>query len=149
MVSSTSSELFPCPSNVEFFSRCTCQTATGRYFGFELSCLGLNDEEISSILKAIPAIGINTQSISLDYYTPLVGLLVKKSETKALTKIPAEIVNFPSLRLIDFGSNKITSIPTGAFSFSCLQGIKIYLQDNHIDFFRCFQLHHHSKRNLY
>jgi len=132
LVSSTSSEFFPCPSNVDFFSRCTCQTSTGRYFGFELACRGLNDEEISSILKAIPPIGIDTQSISLGYYIPLVELLVTKSETKALTRIPGEIVNFPSLRLIDFSSNQITSIPPGAFSFSCLQGIKIYLQNNQI-----------------
>ena len=110
-----------CPS-ASSISPCKCSASSIDPNGLFINCFdfGLSDSQMSSILDVL----LNSNGTS-----PLVHL---SGSYNNLKEIPSQISKFNSIQKIDLSSNQITSIPSGAFSFSSATSVYIYLQSNQI-----------------
>ena len=108
-----------CPS-ADAISPCSCK---GNYLGdgVQLDCQSkeLTDTQLSNILDAFLPCGIS----------PLVSL---SANINNLTRVPSQILKMNALAVVDFSNNKITSIPSGAFSSPSAQWVYIALRYNQI-----------------
>ena len=111
------SRAFVCPPAATI-APCTCSSYLWGT-GVELDCSnqGLFDSQLATKLNAFLPTTIS----------PLLSL---NAHGNSLTIVPVLLPKFPSLWIIDLSSNKITSIPSRAFSYPLAKYLLVYLQSN-------------------